>query len=777
MKTGTAVVASLVIALSAVLTAAPASACHGQTVEVVGLNTSWTDNNMSPNTVTLEPPTQTVTPGQSYEYHIKMTLTPGCGSNYFLYASLGTVPAGWRATYTTGPGGTGDDLSNVDNKACGNGNVVINAYLNVTAPDWAGEGETAIITAMIGADDNARNDKDLVYVKTRTKVHIPDPPVVVANPIPDFEMPEDTEDSTRINLATVFKDTDNDPITFGVNTPNHFTVKILGDGRVTIAPNKDWNGMEVLSFWCTDGITRAYDDVAVTVTPVPDPPVVAAPMKDFAIPEDGEDGTTVTLSRVFYDADVPYGDRLTYTFTGQENISVTIKADTKVLFRPPPGWSGKETIVFTARDLSGASVSDDVEVLVTDSSRPPYIRMSVRDVTIKEDGSDSSIDLKEVFADSDADSVLEFGCEGASSIHVEISNGVVTLTPAPNWNGVEVLQFWASDGMFSPVFDDCKVTVTPVNDPPFQKEPLSIEFEEDSSPDTIFLDKYFGDVDGDKLTYSTRSPQGLTVTIYSRTNEMSLSPALNFNGELTISLKVSDGQDEIQVTVPVRIISVDDPPIITDWLPGGNVVCTEGDELTFKVSAVDVDGDELGVLWEIDQCFTHLKRFEDKFEIKVKALAENGLGPGTWTLTAWVDGGEKASVPHSWSVTVRHGNRPPSTPVITSPDPSKNYTSAQELTFSASSEDPDGDLLSYRWLIDGVEVSTSQSFLTKLPVGLHKVKVTVSDGRGGVADSQEMMINILKPPKRGGAGSTPGFEALALASALAATVVLLRKRK
>ena len=704
MNAKVAMFASMLMIFSAVLVAAPALACHGQTVACDDVSTQSGG-------VTISPTSRTVVPGGATEYHIMMTLTPGCGSTYYLYASMGTVPAGWTAKYTSGPGGTGTDYSNVDNVQCGQGaQVIIDAYLNITAPSQATEGQQAEILVTLGADDNARNDKRVVNIKTVTKIHIPDPPPVVQNAMVDFNMAEDTEDS-HLNLATVFRDTDNDPMSYRAKTAGNFTVNVYQDGKVTLKPKKDWNGMEVLIFVASDGITEVADHVAVTVTPVEDLPIVANPMKDFAIPEDGEDSNTISLNKVFYDADTVYGDKLTFTYTGQVNLTVTIKADGKVTLKPLAGWSGQETLVFTAADNAGNKVTDDVKVTVTDASRPPSIKNPIPDLTMPEDMVDStSVDLNKVFTDPDLDTVFTFGCEGNSMINVSIAGGKVTFAPRKDWNGFEIITFWASDGLFSPIYDDLRVTVTPVNDPPYQKKDISITFNEDTNSSPVWLDSYFGDIDGNKLTYTASSPEELTIQISSKSSEMSMTSKLNYNGDVQVTLTVNDGTEQLTATMPVHVLPVDDEPEIIEWLPGGNALCTDGDEISFTIKAVEFDGKPIQYIWSIDANLTPLESFKDQTSVKFKATKDLGCGPGTHDLKVFVstmrtDGQGWSRVSHCWQVTVKPGNQAPLVPTIKTPLATQSYTTANTLAFDAFAEDPDGDTLSYTWYIDGVEKS------------------------------------------------------------------------
>jgi parallel beta-helix repeat protein len=75
-------------------------------------------------------------------------------------------------------------------------------------------------------------------------------------------------------------------------------------------------------------------------------PVLNNTLVDFSFDEDTTD-ESIDLTKVFEDPD---GDFLTYSFSGNTNIGVTILAGYTVRLTPDPNWNGQETITFTATD-------------------------------------------------------------------------------------------------------------------------------------------------------------------------------------------------------------------------------------------------------------------------------------------------------------------------------------------------------------------------------------------------------------------------------------------
>ncbi|WP_154217200.1 Ig-like domain-containing protein, partial [Vibrio parahaemolyticus] len=92
----------------------------------------------------------------------------------------------------------------------------------------------------------------------------------------------------------------------------------------------------------------------------------------------------------------------------------------------------------------------------------PTVENAIADQVLSEDFDTYTIDLNEVFKDTD--SSLEFSVSGNSSIQISIVNGVATITPTADWNGKETITFTAKDPSVESVSQTVNFTVTPVAD-------------------------------------------------------------------------------------------------------------------------------------------------------------------------------------------------------------------------------------------------------------------------------------------------------------------------
>jgi outer membrane protein OmpA-like peptidoglycan-associated protein len=124
-----------------------------------------------------------------------------------------------------------------------------------------------------------------------------------------------------------------------------------------------------------------------------------------------------------------------------------------------------------------------------------------------------------------------------------------------------------------------------------------------------------------------------------------------------------------------------------------------------------------------------------------------GLAEGTYTVTAKVDDGKGGSASCATDITVaKKPNQPPTISCATDRSP---IMPGERTGITATASDPDGDPLTYSYSATAGQVTgdgpKAQFDSTGLSAGSYTVKCSVSDGKGGTADSSTT-VDVQQPP-------------------------------
>jgi hypothetical protein len=583
--------------------------------------------------------------------------------------------------------------------------------------------------------------------------------------LPNYNFDEDTVD-TKIDLASVFTDPEQNPMTFGAIGTPHITASIAGS-KVTLTPAKDWSGTETVILTAQDQFARTPTtySVPVKINPVNDAPNVKKGIGDFSMME-GSSKVGVDLDDCFADVDSP---SLTFSASGNTHIGVSINPTSHVVtYNAPDLWTGKETITFTASD-GALEVSSVVNVTVVHVNHPP-VYSQVADISMPENGADTSIDLAKVFSDADGFDTLTFSSENIGGhLTVTIDQALkVTIKPQAYWNGNEVVVLTAADGISNPVNMQVNVTVTPVNFAPEVTGSLEkIVFDEDTAYITDrSLKNCFKDPDGDELTFTAEPSNANLVAEINPDGTVSLTPAKDFAGVVKVVFHAADaGGLEATYTCNVTINNIQDAPVITSNTPASSKTITmnEQETKTFNITAFDADSDTLEYTWSVDSKDKDVN--ENTFDYTPDYSAA-----GTHKITAVVSDG-KETAEFTWTVKVVNVNRIP-TASISSPLNLASYNSGAQIRFTATGTDPDNDKLTYKWYSDGTQIGSLADFSGPLSSGTHTITLEVNDGTDTYTTAG-VSITV----KKASPAATPGFEGLILVAGILAAVLLYARRK
>ncbi|UCE36601.1 MAG: PKD domain-containing protein [Thermoplasmata archaeon] len=211
-------------------------------------------------------------------------------------------------------------------------------FLRVDAlTDSANDNWTGTIEIMIEViDTHGLTNVSNQFTVTVTDVN--DAPIIV-NPIPNFNIYEDTSDSTTVNLTYVFFDSDNSSLFYTYSGNTNVNVIIHRNGSVTFIPLENWAGDETITFYTTDNLTDLIsENVTITVMEVNDPPIVTilSPLNNsnhftsdtiyFNITVFDIDSNTFTYLWNFGDGTTSTLKNATHQFSkaGIYNVSITV---------------------------------------------------------------------------------------------------------------------------------------------------------------------------------------------------------------------------------------------------------------------------------------------------------------------------------------------------------------------------------------------------------------------------------------------------------------------
>jgi len=216
------------------------------------------------------------------------------------------------------------------------------------------------------------------------------------------------------------------------------------------------------------------------------------------------------------------------------------------------------------------------------------------------------------------------------------------------------------------------------------------------------------------------------------------------DGNFTVTLTVSDGKLTNATSKKIEVYNV--PPEITGSLPFGNTASMkEGGSLLFNITVYDENLDTLSVKWVVDNKTTSETTSKYNFTADFNS---SGMHSVKAVLT---DG--KAQASKTWDLTVIDVNR---APVLTQFSPASDMSVPEggSQAFTATAMDPDGNVLTCTWKLDGKVQSTTNDTKGQFKYmpdfdanGTHTVMVNFTDGKLGVEHVWKALVpNVNRAP-------------------------------
>ncbi|MDF4803560.1 tandem-95 repeat protein, partial [Vibrio parahaemolyticus] len=448
-------------------------------------------------------------------------------------------------------------------------------------------------------NDNYQGTDSFTYIVTSGGVSESTTVSVDVTPVNDAPVAKDdtaiTDEDTPVTIDVLPNDNDIDGDKLSIQSASvpeaQGKVEIV-DGKLVFTPAENFNGHAEIIYTVTDGQLTDEAKVTVTVNPVNDAPTIKVDAVE-SITEDAVSTDTVVATLTVRDTDTSE-DQLTVSLENNSNGYFVLVGDEVKLTQA--GVDAVNNDELNLKDLTiSASVSDGVNPTANDSDSlivnrvndAPTVENAIADQVLSEDFDAYTIDLNEVFKDSD--SSLEFSVSGNNSIQISIVSGVATITPTADWNGKETITFTAKDPSGESVSQTVNFTVTPVADIEADKTTV-VE-------DTPTIIKVLGndtfEDDGKVVSLDTNNgPANGTVSV-NPDGSVTYTPNDNYVGKDTFTYIVTSGGVSESATVEVNVTPVNDAPVAKD-----DIATTQEDTaVTIDVlpNDSDVDGDKLSI--------------------------------------------------------------------------------------------------------------------------------------------------------------------------------------
>ncbi|SVB74152.1 uncharacterized protein METZ01_LOCUS227006, partial [marine metagenome] len=249
--------------------------------------------------------------------------------------------------------------------------------------------------------------------------------------------------------------------------------------------------------------------------------------------------------------------------------------------------SGTVTVIASDGQLSTSAAFNISVAPVNDA---PIV--STIDVSTDE-GSGMLISLEVEDVDSDSFEIFIMDYPDGGTIGT-IDNTALTIEyePYTNFFGSDLIEYRIYDGVDYSNTSPINIIVNPINDPPELAQIDAQAIDED----TVFTYELVAtDVDDTELSYSASVDGNASVDVTEST--LTVTPDPNYNGDIIVSVTVSDGEFTDSQSFTLTINPVNDAPELAQI---DDQAIAEDTELIYILSASDVDDIELSYSATVD---------------------------------------------------------------------------------------------------------------------------------------------------------------------------------
>jgi len=586
-------------------------------------------------------------------------------------------------------------------------NYTVSGTTIMPAPNFAG---TLTVPVSVNDGEAESNVFDLQVIVTPVN----DPPVITGQQ--PLETPEDTPITLALESLQV-SDPDN-------NYPADFTLQVEAGANytvsgTTITPANNFVGILSVPVTVNDGaLTSASKLITVTVQPVNDAPTITG---QVAVNMNEDASLTINLNHITVaDPDNNYPTGFTITVLDGTNYTATGNA-----IRPTQNFNGTLTVNVKVSDGISESNVFGLQVTVRPVNDIPVITGQIPVSVAEAQPIPLNLSMLTV-SDPDNDYPDDFSLIIISGPNYSVTDNVVT--PVANFSGTLQVNVQVSDGAATSAQYKLQIQVNSTNDAPVITGQKSLSTNEEQAITLQLSDLTVTDPD-------SPYPTGFSLIVLPGNNYTvsgtSVTPAVNFNGTLSVSVKVNDGSiDSAPFPVQITVNPINDAPVIT----GQQAVSTPEDRaITLEFTHLNVsDPDNT-----YPSGFSMTVGSGNNYTVSGRTITPVENYNGTLTVPVTVNDGQASSNSFNLRITVTPVNDPPvitgQNPVATDEDKPVTIQLTHLIVTDVDNTYPTGFSLSVQpgnnyTVGTGNRITPANNF-----TGTLSVSVTVSDGAASSA--------------------------------------------
>ena len=550
-----------------------------------------------------------------------------------------------------------------------------------------------------------------------------DDPVVPAAPTPCGAIPQATvRVGETSNVTACFNDSDGDVLTYSATSSNPLVATATVTGTAititAVAP-----GNTTVTVTATDpGGLQGQQTFAVAVPNRP--PQARGTLPGVTVQVGGI--ARIDVARHFSEPD---GQPLSYSarLSNAQVASVGVAGSTMIVTGRA---KGSATVTITATDPGGLSAHQTLQMTVP--NRPPAAVGSI-DAHWIEVGRSVAVNVAASFTDPDGDSLVYSASSSIAAVaQATVSGSAVTITATGR--GMATITVTARDPQGESATQQMQATVP--NRPPAPVSSIPSQTIGVGERATVSVPQYFGDPDGDALTYSATSFNSGVATVSVSGSAVTVEG--KSAGTTTISVVARDSEglsaaQNMQVTVLNRA------PRPVGSIPGQSIDVGARATVIASQYFTDPDGDAL----------TYSAATSNSGVVTVSvsgsAVTIEGTGTGRATITVTARDPEGRSANQQMQVTVSQSNRPPH-PVGSIPAQVIDADGRATVDVSQYFSDPDGDALTYSATSSDIGIAAVEVFGATLELsgrgeGQATILVTATDPVG-LSATQTFQVSV-----------------------------------